>query len=295
MLSHLNHAGFNITKNQLQLVEVVRESSKFCLENVDERVFEGVLDFTSDESEIISILQTAFNSLTNITPLNSKNISFSIPNREFKVFEIPLEASLSPKALEEHIKWEFSVLFPTLNSDDYVLRNLQLKTRENRKKVLIAGLSKHIIQALYNFSTQNKLNLKFIDNSHFAFNSTIRFRGNRNVLSIYLCSNYCSINSYLGKEIQSTSQFEVYDNNSIIESVYDFVENQNIAYDKIHLASSLDVDELRLGLKSKLNISVENANPFELVSTSESFIQNAYFINLPNSFSAAAGMCYRKI
>jgi hypothetical protein len=295
MLSHLNHVGFNITKNQLQLVEVVRESSKFCLENVDERVFERVIDFNSDESEIISILQTAFNSLTNITPLNSKNISFSIPFREFKVFEIPFEASLSPKALEEHIKWEFSILFPTLNSDDYVLRNLQLATRENQKKVLIVGLSKYIIQALYKFSIQNKLNLKFIDNSHFAFNSTIRFRENRNVLSVYLCSNYCSIISYLGKEIQSTSQFEVYDNNSIIDSVYDFVENQNIAYDKIHLASSLDVDELRIGLKSKLNISVENANPFDFVPTSESFIQNAYFINLPNSFSAAAGMCYRKI
>lgn len=295
MLSHLNHVGFNITKNQLQLVEVVRESSKFCLENVDECVFEKTFNFNSDEPEIISILQTAFNSLTKITPLNSKNISFSIPIGEFKLFEIPFETSLSNRAMDEHIEWEFSILFPALNSDEYILRRLKLATRENQKRLLIVGLSKKIIQALYNFSIQNKLKLKFIDNSHFAFNSTIKFRENRNVLSVYLCSNYCSINSYLGKELHTTSQFEVYDNNSIIDSVYDFVENQNIAYDKVHLASSLDVDELRLGLKSKLNISVENANPFDSIATSESFIQNAYFINLPNSFSAAAGMCYRKI
>jgi hypothetical protein len=45
MTSSLNHVGFNLTKNKLQLVEVVIQSMKYCLENVDEHIFEEEFDF----------------------------------------------------------------------------------------------------------------------------------------------------------------------------------------------------------------------------------------------------------
>jgi Tfp pilus assembly PilM family ATPase len=294
MFSRLNHVGFNITRTKLQLVEVVRESSKFCLENVDEHIFEEELNFNQDESKIISILQTALNSLTSRAPLKSKNISISIPLNEFKIFEIPFETSLSQTALDEHIKWEFSILFPMIKSNDYIIRTLPLANRENHKRILVVGLAKKTVKAIYNFSIQNNLVLKTIDNSHFAFNSTINFSESQNILSIYLCSISCSVNSYLGKDLQTVQQFEIYDNTSLIDSVGRFIDNQNIAYDKIYLASSLEVDDLKIALEEKLNNSIEVANPFESLITSESFIQNAHFMNKPNSFSAAAGICYRK-
>ena len=53
MLSNLNHVGFNITKNKLQLVEVVKESSKYCLENVDEHIFNEEFDFNVEEIKFI--------------------------------------------------------------------------------------------------------------------------------------------------------------------------------------------------------------------------------------------------
>ena len=89
MFSNLNHVGFNITQSKLQLVEVVNESSKYCLENVDEHIFEEKLNFNLAELKLISILQTSLNSLSNRISLKSKNISFSLPLSEFQMFEIP--------------------------------------------------------------------------------------------------------------------------------------------------------------------------------------------------------------
>ena len=173
MFSNLNHVGFNITRNKIQLVEVVREASKFCLENVDEYIFEEEFDFNFQESEIISVLQTSFNSFLSNAQLKSKNISVSIPFKEFKVFEIPYEPSLSPHALDEHIKWEFSILFPTIKSEDYILRTLVLTNRENENNLLVVGLLSKIVKAIHKFCVENNLNLKYIDKTHFAFNSTM--------------------------------------------------------------------------------------------------------------------------
>ncbi len=295
MFSNLNHVGLNITRNKVQLVEVVREASKFCLENVNEHIFNEEFDFNFEESKIISILQTSLNLLTSETLLKSKNISVAIPLSAFNVFEIPYEPSLSSNALKEHLKWEFSILFPMLNSDDFIIRSMQLTNRNNEKRLLVIGLSAKLVQAIHKFCITNNLVLKYIDNSHFAFVSTIALNESKNSLSIYLCSACCSISSYLGKRLHTTKQIEVLDNNSLISSVNSFIENQNIAYDEMFLASDFEIDELKIGLEAKLGISVKVVNPFTNVPTSESFIQNAYFLNTPNSFSAAAGICYRKI
>ncbi len=295
MLSRLNHVGLNLTKSKLQLVEVVNESSKYCLENVDEHIFEEEFNFSSDESEIISILQSSFNILTNRTPLKSNNISVSISLQEFKIFEIPFETSLSQTSFDEQINWEFSILFPTLKSNDYIIRTLPLANREKQNRLLVVGLPKKIAEAVYNFSIQNNLILKSIDNSHLSSDSLISFHENKNIISIYLCSGYCSINTYLGTSLLTTKRFEIVNNNALIDLVNNFIENQNIAYDEIFLGSILDVDEFKNGLESKLDSNIEILSPFESIITSESFIQNAHFMNHPHSFSAAAGICYRKI
>lgn len=294
MFSILNHVGFNITKNKLQLVEVVRESSKYCLENVDEHIYTEELDFSLSESKIITILQSSLNTLTERTLLKSKNISFSLPLSEFIIFEIPYEKSLSKNGLEEHIKWEFSILFPMLDVEDYIIRTLKLTSFENETRILVVGLLNKSVTTLLNFSLQNNLILRFIDTSHISSDSNISLIENRKILSIYVDDELCSINSYIGTSLHTTKRFEVVDNSSVIKSINTFWENQNIAYDNIYLASTLEVDELKLELEAKIKNSIEMINPFDSIEPSESFIQNAYYLNKPNLFSSAAGICYRK-
>jgi len=294
MFSILNHVGFNITKNKLQLVEVVRESSKYCLENVDEHIFTEEFDFDLSESKIISILQASFNILVDRNKLKSKNISFSLPLSEFQIFEIPYEKSLSKNALKEHIKWEFSILFPTINVNDYIIRKLKLTSFENETRILVVGLLNKTVDILLNFSLQNNLILKFIDTAHFSSDSNISLVENRKIISIFIDNEICYINLYLGKGLHTTKRFEIVDNNLLIKLITAFMENQNIAFDNIYIASTSDIDELKVELESLLNNSIEMINPFEAIEPSESFIQNAHYLNKANSFSSAAGICYRK-
>ncbi len=295
MFSNLNHVGFNITQSKLQLVEVVNESSKYCLENVDEHIFEEKFDFDLNESKIIPILQSSLNSLSNRISIKSKNISFSLALKEFQMFEIPFEKSLSKSGLEEHIAWEFSVLFPTLKASDYVIRTLRLVSLEKENRILVVALLKNIVNILSNFSQQNGLNLKSIDTAHFSSDSNIVLLESKKVLSIYLGEELFSINSYLGTELQTSKRFEILGNSFLISSIMDFWENQNIAYNSVYLAGASEMDELKVELEAKINTSVEIINPFQFIDISETFIQNAHYVNSPSSFSSAAGICYRKL
>ncbi len=294
MLSSLNHVGINIAKNKLQLVEVVKEASNYCLENVDEIIFEKEFNFNSDNSEIISILQASLNSLTERNPLKSKNISVTLPVNEFTLFEIPFDSALSPSALKEHLNWEYSILFPTHDISEKIIRSHKLYSNDKQSRILVIAVSKLLIELIFNFATENNLNLKFVDISHFASDALINFSNNK-TLSIYIDDSHFSISSYINKQLKTIKVFEEIEETSIITSIESFMEVENIAYDNIFIAGSSEVDEQKIAIESKLDLTLEMFNPFKKIETSESFIQNAYYMNRPNSFSASAGIGFRRI
>jgi len=294
MLSSLNHVGLSLTKRKLQLVEVVNESSKYCLENVDEHIFEEELDFNSEESKIISILQTSLNFLIERNLFKSKNISFTLPINAFTLFEIPYEPALSAVALEEHIRWEYSILSPTQNEAEQIIRSHKLTNEGSQSRILVIGVSRLLVESIFKFAAQNNLKLRFVDISHFASDASINL-SEKKVLSIYIDDSIFSISSYLNKNLKTIKMYDRKTNLDFLNSIESFVDNENITYDNIFIAGSGEVDDLKIELKSKLNISAEMFNPFENIPTSESFIQSAYFMNQPNSFSAAAGISFRKI
>jgi Tfp pilus assembly PilM family ATPase len=293
MTSSLNHVGFNLTKNKLQLVEVVIQSMKYCLENVDEHIFEEEFDFNSDNSNIISILQTSLNSLTERNLLNSENISFTLPISTFTIFEIPYESSLSQEALEEHIKWEYSILSPIHNVDEQIVRFHKLTRGGTQDRILVVGISRLLVESIYKFAAQNNLNLMFVNISHIASDGLTSL-SQKKVLSIYLDDSMFSISSYIDKKLKTMKMYEKSSNLDVLHSVELFVDNENITYDNIFIAGIGEIDEFKIELESILSLTAEIINPFESIHQSDSFIQNAYFMNQPNSFSAAAGICFRK-
>ena len=294
MTSNLNHVGFNITKKKLQLVEVVRESLKYCLENVDEHIFEEELDFKIEESKIISILQSSLNSLTERNPLKSKNISFALPITLFNFFEIPYEPSLSKEAIDEHTKWEYSVLYPTSNVDEQIIRSHKLFDTNNQNRLLVVTVPQKTIKLFFDFAQQNSLTLKFIDVSSFASDANLNILDKKKILSIYLDDTHYSVASYIENNLKTFKTFEMETNFSFLNNIETFIDSENIAYDNVFIAGNDEVDELKIELETKLKLVSEIFNPFENIDTSESFIQNAHFLNTPNSFSAAAGVSFRK-
>jgi hypothetical protein len=292
MLSIANHIGFNINNNSLQLVEVVRESSKYCLENVDEHIFDTRINFK--ELKFIPILQAALEKITNRTPLKSSNISISLPINELLFFEIFYDGSLSEKALNDHVEWEFSVLFPEQDVKNYLLRSIKLKNNDNQKKMLVIAAPTKLVKELFTFAKKNNFKLKYVDNSHFSSDLNIIVNENKTTLSVYIDYPFVSLNSYIGKNLSATNTIHIENRSEQATRIIDFMEKQNIVYDKIYMASSVENDEFKFEMEERLQKKIELINPFEFIPTSESFIQNAHFMNKPNTFSAAAGICFRK-
>lgn len=292
MLSIANHIGLNLNKQKLQLVEVVRESSKYCLENVEEHIFNEKISLNN--LELIPILQAALDQISNRTLLKSSNISISLPVSEFLFFEINYESSISSKALEEHIAWEFSILFPELESNDFLIRNIPLRNNDKQNKMLIIATPKKLIETLFRFAKQNSFKLKFVDYNHFSSDLNIILNENKTTLSIFVDFPFISLNSYIGKNLNATNTFHMDDEETKLQTIVDFIESKNIVYDKVYMASSAENDELKFNLEERIQKPIDLLNPFEFIPTSESFIQNAHYMNKPNTFSSASGIGFRK-
>jgi len=196
-------------------------------------------------------------------------------------------------ALEEHIRWEYSILAPTLNAAEQIISSHKLTSEGSQSRILVISVSRLLVESIFKFAAQNNLNLKFVDISHFASDASINLY-EKKVLSIYVDDSIFSLSTYLDKKLKTIRTFERKTNFDFLNSIESFVDEENITYDNILIAGSIEVDELKIELEAKLKMSAEMFNPFENIPTSDAFIQNAYFMNRPNSFSAAAGISFRK-
>lgn len=285
----MNHVGFNITDNKLQLIEVVEKSKKFYLENVDEEIFSGLLSFQS--SDFVDILQTAFDNLDLRNNLKSNKASVALPVDLFRIFSFPLESSVSETELHEQINWEFSVLFPTLSFSDYIIRQKKISKGINSyPKVLVIAIDQKLVKALFGFLTKNNLTLKFIDNAHFTSDLLIK---KNNSISIYVSKNTISCCSYTNNKLVGFRKFE--SNN--IANLKDHLSNLTSKVDndmnEFVISGDVELDVLQQDIEKSLQINFNAINPFSNIQLSESFMQNDLFVNQKNLFSSAAGICFR--
>ena len=292
MAQHLNNVGLSLSSSKLQLVEVVKESSQYFLENVDEHIFESVIDFNSDKNQIIHILQNSINLLISKNTLRSTLCSITLPFNLFSFFIIPVESMLNESELDEHIKWEYSILFPNKNFADEIIRTIKFTDNTNQSKCMVIGLDRVFVKSLYELLKKNNLKLKFVDLPFFASHLLV---GNnfKKTLSIYIDELYISLFSYNDNEFSGGSVLKRGDLDDE-DLITKFIEKNNIAFDNYYLSGNFDLEEIKSKLGNIINVEIASVNPFDNIPTSSTFIQNAYYLNRPNSFSAAAGICFRK-
>lgn len=285
----MNHVGFNITESKLQQIEVVEKSKKFYLENVDEETFSELLSFQS--SDFIDILQISFDNLNQRNNLKSKKASVALPVDLFRVFSFPLESAVSKTELHEQTKWEFSILFPTLSFNDYILRQKKISKGINSyPEILVIAIDQKPVKALYNFLTKNNLALKFIDNAHFTSDLLIN-KGNST--SVYVSKNAISCSSYTNNELNGFRKFEPNNTLSLTDHLSNLISHVDNDMNKFIISGDIEFDVLQRDLEKSLQINFNMINPFRNMQLSESFIQNDLFVNHKNLLSSAAGICFR--
>ena len=306
MNSFENHAGFNISSSRLQVVEINFKSDRFQLENVDEVYFNERLNLEFDkETKINSLLQSAYNEILIRKPIKSNFVSFTLPLDLFHIMQVPFDNTLLNQDLIEEFRWEYSILYPYLPSNDLVIEYMEIdknKINETGTAIVIA-LPRRFLQIIHNFCTQNKLKIRFIDNAHIASDRAL-FVSNLLidkglVLSVYFSDNNLSvIFSYDSKPVYfkiiplldagqiTTVLLDEINNNQFIKVNKNFIENAFIA--------GVDISfSLAKSLSDAIGLNFKFFNPFEKITPETNLYQNKYYIEKYNSFSPAAGVALR--
>jgi Tfp pilus assembly PilM family ATPase len=301
-----NHAGINLTESKLQVVEINYRDDSFYLENVDQIIHTESFTPALEEEVALSILQKSYDRLNKRKQLITKNISFSLPNNFFKIFEIPYDDSLVKKDLLEHFKWELSILFPESNPENFLLQHIEIDKSSFRseKRAIVIAIDKNHVALLNKFCERNDLQLKFVDNVHLASNAFLYLEkptiNNEVCLTIYIDQKYSSLSGVEGvhpfyfKVLNPQSQNIFDELTTAITKMEEFKLHLN-DFKKVLLYGQDIAEEFENKLKAFFGLPLKKVNPFERLKVDEQMKNNPFYRIKYNSFTAAAGIAIRII
>jgi len=301
-----NHAGINLTDTKLQVVEINYRDDSFYLETVDQIFHVEHFSPELPEEAIIDLLQNSMEKLNKRKPILAKNVSFSLPNNFFRIFEIPFDDSLVKKDLIEHFRWELSVLYPDCNSEDFLLQHIEINKSPliKEKRAIVIAIDRRHVFALNKFCDKNGLQLKFIDNVHLASNAFLYLEkpliDNEISLSIYIDQKFSSVSAMDGVHPFYFKVLNPDSNNIFVELTETIKEmeefNLSITDFKRVLLYGQDIaEDFEQRLKNFFGLPLKKVNPFERFKVEESIQKNPFFKMKYNSFTAAAGIAIRII
>jgi hypothetical protein len=300
------HAGFNLTNNKLQFVEISLKNDEFVVDNIDEVYLNEFLNLKEDkETKIVSILQAAYDELIIKKPLNSSAVSFSLPLDVFLSLQLPLETSLLHQDIIEEFKWEFSVIYPHLKIEDYIFQYFEIEKNRFIKynSAIVSAVPRKVLQVLNTFCKSNKLHLRFVDNVHFASDKAIILNQNfildGIVLSLYISDKSVSIELIEGglplfykvAQLDSISQLIDVLNNL-------FNDDSMKSFDKKMIESAfLSGDEISLNFiqsfEENFGIRTYAVQSFGKISVDPVLFDVKYYSDKFFTFSSAAGISFR--
>ncbi|MBX2976023.1 MAG: hypothetical protein KF721_07800 [Ignavibacteriaceae bacterium] len=305
MIGLEHHAGFNLTSNKLQLVEVSLENDEFLVDSIDEVYLNEFLNLSVDkETKIVSILQAAYDEITLKKPLKSRAVSFSLPLDTFLTHQLPLEASLLHQDILEQFKWDYSLLYPTLKFDNYVFQYFEVEKNNivNYNSAIVSAVPRKILQLLQNFCNTNKLHLRFVDSVHFASDKAITFNQNFIIngynLSIYLSDKIASI-EVLENGTPIFYRFSHLENSSkLIDLLNEIFNDSTLKLDKSILDSVfLSGDEISLtfiqSFEDNFGVRTYAVQSFGKINVKPHLFEAKYYLDKFFNFSSAAGICFR--
>jgi Tfp pilus assembly PilM family ATPase len=241
----------------------------------------------------------------NKKPLITSKISFVLPNNFFKIFEVPYEDSLVKKDLNEHFRWELSILYPNYNKTNFYIQHIEVDKSNVRqeKKAIILAIEKNCVSYINKFCQRNNLELKYIDNVHLASNAFLYLNKNQPheiSLSIYIDQKYSSISAMDGVspfyfKVLNPSVSNIFDE---LTGTVDKLNEFNITlkdFQQVLLYGQDITDNFESKLKKFFGLPLKKINPFERLKKEETILTNPYLRVKSNSFTAAAGIAIRII
>lgn len=297
-------AGFCISEAKLQLVEVAFNGAEFFLQNINEVYFDEPLLMNEEkETKSLSLLQTAYNELILSTPLSTNQVSFSLPLNLFKAVQLPFDNSLLYKDLMYEFQWEFSVMFPHINKDEFVIQFYEIEKNffVNENNAIVVAILRKYLKTILDFCKKNQLRLTYIDNVHFAADRSLIANSVLNqdavVMSLCLAQNILSVEMlFYGKPFY-VKWFSIKNVMEIVPSIKSALTAiPLLKHDQINYAVHIGDDfmpALVSQIEQNLGLTLKPINPFALMNLNEEIVQKNRLAENAHRFSSAAGIAYR--
>lgn len=301
-----NHTGINFSENKLQLVELSYKNNLFYLENVDQAIFKENVALGIQEAKFVGVIHEAFNKIISKKPLNSKFVSFTLPNNYFNIFEIPYDQSLTKKDLVQHFKWELSILYPDCDKDCFLIQHIEVNKSSVRheNKAIVLALKKDVVGAINLFCKTNNLELKYVDNAHLASNAFL-YMGKSHacgeiVYSIYIDQIFSSFAAIEGSnpfyfKVFKSSGAGIFDEFDLIIKKMQELKLNATNVKEVMICGQSITKEFEEAIKEKFGLPLKRINPFERLQIEGELKKSPHIAAQNNSFTAAAGIAIRII
>ncbi len=301
-----NHAGFNITSTKLQVVEVKGESGKIKLANLHEIFFSVPLNFEKDkETILLAKLQAAYDELKIKSKLNCKTVSVALPLNIFYVIQLPFDNTLLYWDLLEEFRWELSVLYPHIQSQELSIQYFEIEKNMyiTKSTAIVSAIPRKFIELVANLCKNNSIKLKYIDSAHFAAERSVILSDKAVTqgltLSIHISENTTSVLYALDfKPI-----YTMVCSTKSEKEIFDFLEKElsNETAHKInrkfisaaYISGGKVTAELKRKLEFSAGIKLSKFNPFFKIDFETVAENKKISTESLNSFAPAAGIAYR--
>jgi len=218
--------------------------------------------------------------------------------------QVPYDNSLLHKDLIEEFRWEFSVLYPYVPTNDLVIQYIEIERNRTlpQNTAIAIAIKRKYLKLIREFCIQNKLELRFIDNSHFASERVLALNNLASkglVLSVYINKNYLSIIFSLEGKPVKFKVIQLTNAGEIPAYILNEIKNEegNPLNKEFINASFISGEDLSPSmvrtLQNSIGIEFIQFNPFEKIEPNPKLIENKLFSDKFNSFSPAAGIAFR--
>ncbi len=300
--------GVDISANKIQVVELGFNGNEFILNYIDEAYFEDSINLKTDkEAKIHSILQIALNEILMKRIFSTNKIAVTLPVELFLIHQLPFDNTLLQHDVLEEFKWEYSILYPHLKVDELAFQSYEIIKNPfyQLNSCIVAAINKKHLNTVLSFFLKNNFELKFVDNSHFAFDKALNLSASANLdgvnLSVFYAANILSVEllhngkPFYYKYFKLNAISEIY---KVIEHLLTGSENIKVSKNEINVIyfGGEEVNPAFIqSFEEKIQIKVINFNPFSNLLAEKSLNTSKFYKEKNYMFASAAGISYRLI
>ena len=301
-----NRIGLYIYQSKLQFVELQYVNNEYVLTHIDEAYFDEEIDFaTEKETKILNYLQTAFNEILARHEVHSTSLFVALPSEFFQVSRLPFDNTLLRQDLLLQFKWDFSLLYPQLSVDDYVIQfhELEIETPSGMRTATVLGVARKYLKIMKSFAQKNGFALQVVDYAHFACDSSLKLNYPKTLegkyLSIFLTSSMLSFEVMLDGKIIYIKTRKL--NNAgeiagIIAEEITELSTAGISKDRIDSAfifGEFISPAFITALEQKIGMKLYPVNPFKQITIHPKLATSKLLREHFHTFAPAAGACFR--